>query len=157
LTHPHPGPLLEGEGVINFSPFKGEISEGDGFSMQGQTNKVLLRSHLQRVLRHTMTDAERKLWRALRSKQMQGLKFRRQHPFENYILDFVCLEEKIVIELDGGQHQESKIEDDARTSSLEKAGFHVLRFWNHEVLQQPAAVAERIWQEVLKRKELSRF
>jgi very-short-patch-repair endonuclease len=116
--------------------------------MQGQTNKAVLHSGFQRILRRNMTDAEKKLWKALRGRQMEGLKFRRQHPFENYILDFVCLEEKIVIELDGGQYQESKTEDVIRTRLLEKAGFRVLRFWNHEVLQQPTAVAEKIWQDV---------
>jgi very-short-patch-repair endonuclease len=123
-------------------------------SMHGQTNRAVIHSGLQRILRRNMTDAERKLWRALRGRQMEGLKFRRQHPFENYVLDFVCLEEKIVIELDGGQHQDSKTEDEIRTKLLEKAGFRVLRFWNHEVLQQPAAVAERIWQVVSNRKDL---
>jgi very-short-patch-repair endonuclease len=102
-----------------------------------------------------MTDAERKLWSKLRGRQINGIKFRRQHPFEDYILDFVCLEKKIVVELDGGQHQEHRVEDDIRTKVLEHAGFHVLRFWNHEVLQQCGAVAERIWQEVISRKDPS--
>jgi very-short-patch-repair endonuclease len=96
-----------------------------------------------------MTDAERKLWSILRNRQMDGLKFRRQHPFDNYILDFVCLEKMIVVEVDGGQHQERQVEDSVRTALLENAGFRVLRFWNHEVLQQPEAVSERIWQEVI--------
>ncbi|OGW39899.1 MAG: hypothetical protein A2010_01455, partial [Nitrospirae bacterium GWD2_57_9] len=99
--------------------------------MQGQTNKSVLQNKLQRKLRLSMTDAERKLWRILRGRQMEGLKFRRQHPFEDYILDFVCLEKKIVVELDGGQHQEQRVEDGVRTKVLEDAGFHVLRFWNH--------------------------
>ncbi len=95
-----------------------------------------------------MTDAERKLWSMLRGRQMAGLKFRRQHPFENYILDFVCLEKKIVVELDGGQHQERIAEDGLRTKALGNAGFRVLRFWNHEVLHKSGAVVERIWQEL---------
>jgi very-short-patch-repair endonuclease len=77
---------------------------------------------------------------------MEGLKFRRQHPYEDYILDFVCLEKKIVVEVDGGQHQETATEDGARTKLLERAGFRVLRFWNHEVLQKVEAVAEQILQ-----------
>ena len=95
-----------------------------------------------------MTDAEKKLWSILRSRQFAGLKFRRQHPFGDYILDFVCLEEKLVVEVDGGQHQERLTEDSIRTKAFERAGFRVLRFWNHEVLQQVEAVAEQIQQTV---------
>jgi len=84
----------------------------------------------------------------LRDRQMAGLKFRRQHPFEGYILDVVCLAKKVVIEIDGGQHQERETEDGVRTHALESAGFRVLRFWNHEILRQPEAVAEKIWQEI---------
>jgi very-short-patch-repair endonuclease len=116
--------------------------------MRGQTNKTISAGSLQRTLRCNMTNAERKVWSILRGRQIDGFKFRRQHPFENYILDFVCLEEKIVIEVDGGQHQERLTEDSIRTKTLEHAGFRVLRFWNHEVLQHPEAVAEKIWQEV---------
>ncbi len=110
---------------------------------------------VQRRLRRNMTDAERKLWGMLRGRQMGDLKFRRQHPFEDYILDFVCLEKKIAVEIDGGQHQESMTEDGIRTKALENAGFRVVRFWNHEVLQQPDAVVERIWQEVAGKKDPS--
>ncbi|HAS54263.1 MAG: hypothetical protein A2X56_12295 [Nitrospirae bacterium GWC2_57_13] len=123
--------------------------------MQGQTNKTVLKSRLQQRLRRTMTDAERKLWNLVRGRQMGGLKFRRQHPFENYILDFVCLEKKIVVEIDGGQHQERNEMDAIRTKVLEDAGFSVLRFWNHEILQQPEAVTEKIWQEAMLKKDPS--
>jgi very-short-patch-repair endonuclease len=95
-----------------------------------------------------MTDAERTLWKALRGRQLSGLKFRRQHPFEDYILDFVCLEKKIVIELDGGQHQDFAQQDNMRTKLLESAGYRVLRFWNHDVLQRIDAVIANIWQEI---------
>lgn len=73
--------------------------------MRGQTNKKIIADKLQRALRHAMTDAEHALWRVLRNRQISGVKFRRQHPFDNYILDFVSLEIKLVIEVDGGQHQ----------------------------------------------------
>jgi very-short-patch-repair endonuclease len=116
--------------------------------MKGQTNKTIYQGELQRALRRNMTVAERKLWSLLRGRQVSGLKFRRQHPFGDYILDFVCLEEHLVIEVDGGQHQERKLEDGIRTKLLENAGFRVLRFWNHEVLQEFEAVSERIYQEV---------
>ncbi len=76
---------------------------------------------------------------------MAGFKFRRQHPFSAYILDFVCLELKLVIEVDGGQHQEQAEQDQLRTERLSKAGFRVLRFWNNEVLLELDAVKEQIW------------
>ncbi|GIX29175.1 endonuclease domain-containing protein [Pelomicrobium sp. G1] len=92
-----------------------------------------------------MTDAERKLWHRIRREQL-GVKFRRQHPFENYILDFVCLEQKLIVEVDGSQHAQALAQDAARTAALEAAGFRVLRFWNNEVLQETEAVLERILQ-----------
>jgi very-short-patch-repair endonuclease len=95
-----------------------------------------------------MTDAEKALWRVLRSRQVSDLKFRRQHPFGDYILDFVCLENKLIIEVDGGQHGERAKEDEIRTQNLLTAGFRVLRFWNNEVLQEIEAVKERIWRAV---------
>ena len=95
-----------------------------------------------------MTDAEKALWRVLRSRQGSGLKFRRQHPFGDYVLDFVCLENKLIIEVDGGQHGERAKEDETRTQNLLTAGFRVLRFWNNEVLQEIEAVKERIWRAV---------
>jgi very-short-patch-repair endonuclease len=91
-----------------------------------------------------MTDAERALWEILRSRQVLDLKFRRPHPFGDYILDFVCLEKKLVIEVDGGQHAGRAKEDALRTENLSRAGFRVLRFWNHEVLQEIEGVTGRI-------------
>ena len=123
--------------------------------MQGQTNKTVHQHQLQRRLRRNMTEAEKKLWKALRARQVEGLKFRRQHPYHDYILDFVCLELKIVIEIDGGQHQEQRIEDRTRTSVLTGAGFAVLRFWNHDVLQKTDAVLEQVWQEAVRKKNPS--
>lgn len=93
-----------------------------------------------------MTDAEQTLWRALRGRRFAGHKFRRQHPFDQYILDFVCLERRLVIEVDGGQHAEQLSADAARTAYLERAGFQVLRFWNNEVLQETDAVLAQIWE-----------
>lgn len=116
--------------------------------MLGQTNDKILANKLQRQLRREMTDAERALWAALRGRQFFDLKFRRQHPFGDFILDFVCLNYKLVIEVDGSQHDKSKKYDDLRTKKLEAAGFRVLRFWNNDVLQEIEAVKERIWQVV---------
>jgi len=92
-----------------------------------------------------MTDAERLLWQALRGRQMAAHKFRRQHPLGDYILDFVCLEKKLVIEVDGGQHSEQRDADTKRADKLAKAGFSIIRFWNNEVIWEFEAVKERIW------------
>jgi len=111
----------------------------------GQTNKKIRSGKLQRVLRSNMSDAEQALWHLLRCRQISGLKFRRQHPFGDYILDFVCLENKLVIEVDGGQHGQQAGDDENRTQKLHAAGFRVLRFWNNEVLKEIESVKEKIW------------
>ena len=96
-------------------------------------------------LRQTQTDAERRLWRRLRNRSVAGCKFRRQHPVGPYICDFVCIDRQLVIEVDGGQHAIQIEKDEARTTYLESKGFTVMRFWNHEVLTETAAVLERIF------------
>ncbi|MBX3713195.1 MAG: endonuclease domain-containing protein [Lysobacter sp.] len=111
--------------------------------MEGQTSQSIHRNKLQRGLRKRMTDAEQALWRILRGRQLDGCKFRRQYPHENYILDFVCLEHRMVIEVDCGQHAESA-SDEARDVALAAAGFMVLRFWNHDVLADSHAVGDEI-------------
>ena len=121
--------------------------------MLAQANKVILSEKRQRTLRSNMTDAETALLRVLRGRQVSGIKFRRQHPFDDYILDFVSLEIKLVIELDGGQHGEQTEYDGNRTKKLETAGFHVLRFWNNEALENTEAVAEKIWMVVQERQK----
>ena len=97
-------------------------------------------------LRKTSTDAERQLWRVLRSRQLAGHKFRRQQPLGGFIVDFVCLEKRLVVEVDGGQHQEQKqaVYDAERTVWLERQGFRVLRFWDHEILREIESVKETI-------------
>jgi len=87
-----------------------------------------------RHLRTNSTEAEQRLWRALRNRQLAGYKFRRQHPIPPFIVDFICLERRLIIELDGGQHAEAVVPDEARTAHLEGLGYKVLRFWNHEAL-----------------------
>ncbi len=113
--------------------------------MRGQTNKYILQGKFPRVLRGSMTDAELGLWRFLRRKQMANFKFRRQHPFGDYILDFVCFEAKLVIEVDGNQHAPSSAHDEQRTRYLERQGFRVLRFWDNDVLRDTEAVKELVW------------
>ncbi len=98
-----------------------------------------------RSLRREMTDAEKLLWRHLRMEQLSGYKFRRQHPIGNYIVDFVCLEAALVLEVDGGQHAESAGNDAVRTKWLEGKGLHVMRFWNNEVLNNIEGVKIVIW------------
>ena len=112
--------------------------------MQGQTNRKILAGKLQRKLRNQATDAEHRLWQHLRGRQLQGCKFRRQHPFGHYVLDFACLERKLAIELDGGQHAGEAAYDMHRTNQLESGGFKVLRFWNNEVFENIEGVVEVI-------------
>ena len=112
--------------------------------MIGQTNKKIRLGKLQRTLRNNLSDAEQALWHLLRGRQISALKFRRQHPFGDYILDFVCLENKLVIEVDGGQHGQQAGYDENRTQKLQAAGFRVLRFWNNEVLNEIESVREKI-------------
>ncbi len=77
-------------------------------------------------------------------RQLEGHKFRRQQPIGRYVVDFVCLEKKLVIELDGGQHAVQVLSDVERTAWLETQGFRVLRFWNHHVLGEIEGVMESI-------------
>ncbi len=98
-----------------------------------------------RALRSTMTDAEQRLWQVIRRRQLGGVKFRRQHPLGTYILDFVSIEAKLIIEVDGGQHGEQQDYDRKRTQWLQQQGYRVLRLWNNEVLQDIDAVKERVW------------
>ena len=97
-----------------------------------------------RYLRHQATDAEKKLWGLLRIRQLAKCKFRRQVSVGRFIVDFVCFEHRLVLELDGGHHQDQSAYDAHRTTWLESQGFRVLRFWNHQVLTEPDAVQEAI-------------
>ncbi|PIV20416.1 MAG: DNA (cytosine-5-)-methyltransferase [Deltaproteobacteria bacterium CG_4_8_14_3_um_filter_45_9] len=99
---------------------------------------------LARGLRKSHTDAELLLWKYLRTRQMDGVKFRRQQPIGKYIVDFVSFEKRIVIELDGGQHSAEQERDRERDNWLSKQGFKVLRFWDNEVLQNLEGVLEVI-------------
>ena len=111
--------------------------------MKGQTNRSIIDNGLQRKLRGQMTDAEKRLWQRLRGRQMAGFKFRRQHPFMDFVLDFVCLETRLAVELDGSQHQDN-LRDRVRDQRLHEAGYLVLRFWNNQVLEETDAVADAI-------------
>ena len=97
-----------------------------------------------KLLRRNLTDAEQKLWYHLRAHRFMGRKFKRQKPMGRYVVDFVCLEEKLIIELDGGQHAESVEYDHVRDSWLRSEGYTVLRFWNNELMNEMGGVLEQI-------------
>ena len=100
-----------------------------------------------KTLRIGMTDAERRLWSRLRQEQL-GVKFRRQHPLGAYVLDFVCLDAKLVVEVDGSQHLDQQTYDERRSAWLARQGFSVLRFWANEVLSETDAVVISISQSL---------
>jgi very-short-patch-repair endonuclease len=101
-------------------------------------------------LRRNQTEAEKALWKRLRAKQLNGMKFFRQYSVGPYILDFYCPIMKLAIEIDGGQHSydENRDRDHVRTDYLNRESIHVIRFWNHEVLQHIEAVVARVSEEI---------
>ena len=99
---------------------------------------------LARNLRKQSTEAEKLLWYHLRAHRMAGFKFRRQLVIEPYIVDFACLEARLIIEADGGQHMTQDSEDAFRTNYLESMGYRVLRFWNNEILTDTHSVLAQI-------------
>ena len=103
-----------------------------------------------RTLRSHQTDAEKKLWGYLRDRRLDGVKFRRQHPFPPYILDFYAEEHKLAVELDGSQHglEQNKNKDAIRTKYLNKHGIQVLRFWNNDVLTNIEGILETIYSTI---------
>jgi very-short-patch-repair endonuclease len=96
--------------------------------------------HHAAELRHTPTEAETKLWRFLRAHQANGVHFRRQHPIGSYIVDFCAPRQKLIIELDGGQHADQQVYDEQRTKFLQSRGYRVVRFWNSDVLKNTEGV-----------------
>jgi very-short-patch-repair endonuclease len=130
--------------TASFSP------EGERARVRGQVpmeqfqSKKALHTRARR-LRQCQTDAERRLWTSLRARRCAGAKFRRQYPIGPFIVDFCCIPASVVIELDGGQHALQREQDCRRTTWLTQQGYRVLRFWNHEVLDDPEAVLARIW------------
>ena len=98
-------------------------------------------------LRRDATQAEQKLWQQLRNRRLAGLKFRRQMPIGPYVVDFICLEQGLVIEVDGSQHgtQANQMHDEARTAYLNQQGFRVIRVWNNDVLSRMEVVLAHIW------------
>ena len=107
--------------------------------MRGPNPKV----GIERRLRRQQTDAERTLWFALRDRRLDGFKFVRQEAIAGYVVDFICRERKLIIEADGGQHNES-ISDDRRDKKLKAEGYRILRFWNNDILLNRDGVLETI-------------
>jgi PTH1 family peptidyl-tRNA hydrolase len=130
----------EGEEFVSVfpPPLRGRVRVG------GKDNLI----PLARTLRGNMTDAEKKLWYHLRRENLAGHKFRRQQPLDDYIADFICLEKKLIIEIDGSQHEENAKADEARSAYLAKTGHKVLRFWNNEVLENIEGVLQTIMTEL---------
>lgn len=105
--------------------------------------KELTKNYVKK-LRQNTSDAEKHLWYYLRAKRLKGYKFRRQHLFYPYVVDFVCLEKRLIVELDGGQHMDQVAYDEKRSFVLQSNGFIVLRFWNNDVLQETNSVLNQI-------------
>ena len=101
-----------------------------------------------RQLRARQTDAERKLWFLLRDRRLNSAKFRRQVAIGNYIVDFICQEAKLIVELDGGQHADQVAYDTARTNWLEGVGYRVLRIWNNDLNGNEEGVLTAIFNEL---------
>jgi very-short-patch-repair endonuclease len=99
-----------------------------------------------RQLRNNATEAERKLWRAISGRKLAGVRFNRQFPIGQFICDFVSREKRLVIEIDGGQHAQSVDYDERRTRFLAAQGYHVIRFWNNDVITNIGGVLKMIEQ-----------
>jgi len=95
-------------------------------------------------MRHAPTEAETKLWTLLRNRRFAQYKFRRQLPVGDYVVDFVCLSHKLIVEADGSQHAEN-LRDTIRDAYLAGQGFRLLRFWNNDILARPVSVSDAIW------------
>ncbi len=97
-----------------------------------------------RRLRREQTEWEHSLWERLRRRQLDGFKFRRQHPIGPFFADFFCPEARLIVEIDGSQHADELARDNSRTDLLRDAGYDVLRFWNHEISSDIDSVVQRI-------------
>ena len=123
MTSPSP---LAGEGLG-----RGETSRPTAYQIRSRAKEM----------RSAPTEAEQRLWQILRAKRLSGFKFERQVPIDSFIVDFVCLARRLIIEADGGQHGEV---DGKRDFYLKAQGFRVLRFWNNDIFNNEEGVVERI-------------
>ena len=141
-------------GALGWHDTSGRVGSLAGHTGVGRETSASLPSPLSRTrewvrvraraLRTTPTDAEAPLWYHLRDRHLAGHKFRRQHPIGPYFSDFACIEEKLIVELDGGQHADALVYDADRTRFLQSKGWRVLRFWNDALLLQTDAAREQI-------------
>ena len=97
-------------------------------------------SHLARIQRHNFTEAEAKLWSHLRAHRLEGIHFRRQYVIGKYIVDFCAPRYKLIIEVDGSQHLDRQASDDERSAFLKSKGFRIIRFWNHDIMNNLESV-----------------
>jgi very-short-patch-repair endonuclease len=135
-----PSPLM-GEGWEGVTPPAAQVEKLKKHPVDGARARA-------RTLRQNMTEAERRIWQILRSHQMKGYKFRRQVPIGRYVADFVCHEARLIIEIDGGQHDRSSLREAERSGFLQDEGYRVLRFWNNEILANLDGVHETIADEL---------
>ena len=137
-TQSHSSPLAGEDSAACSRSGLAKLGEGAG-SKAGLANA--------KRMRRNPTEAERALWRVLRAKRLEGWKFRRQVRIDRYIVDFICFENRLVVEADGSQHSENAY-DQARDAYLYAQGFRVLRFWNNDVLANPEGVLTAILVEL---------
>jgi very-short-patch-repair endonuclease len=125
---------------------------GEGFEPQTPNHRPVAKRirKFANAMRREPTDAETAMWRLLRDRRLSKLKFRRQVPFRNYILDFACFDQRLVVEIDGSQHADSE-RDAARDAALAAEGFRIARYWNNDVLQRPTSVLEDILSKLAER------
>ena len=140
--HSNPFPFYTGGEKNPLRLFAGEVIKNKKPTTRGK-------KRIARALRNRQTDAERRLWQRLRDRQLVGHKFRRQYQVGRYIVDFACVEKKLVVEIDGGQHADLIVRDAERTAFLMKAGFQVLRFWNNDVLRDTEAVLNAVLNQMV--------
>ena len=134
--------------VLLMKPFEAEMS----YPLSRLRERVGVRAGAKDKaceLRERMTEAEGVLWQHLRGRRFQDFKFRRQRPLGPHILDFVCLQAGLVIEIDDGQHVQQQTYDQARTALIESQGLTVIRFWNSDLAGNPDGVAETILGKVI--------
>jgi len=132
-----PDPHVQGVGAMKAKKKPGDdtrppLPSGERDGMRGNR-----RTGLARSLRRRSTDAEQKLWLDLRDRRLDGLKFKRQVPIGRFVVDFVCAEQRLIIEVDGGQHSRpaDQSRDGERTAELEAMGYIVLRYWNNDIIE----------------------
>jgi very-short-patch-repair endonuclease len=125
---------------------------GEGFAPQTPNHRPVAKRirKFAKAMRRGPTDAEAAMWRLLRDRRLSRFKFRRQVPFRNYILDFACFDQRLIVEIDGSQHADSE-RDTTREAALVAEGFRIARYWNNDVLQRPTSVLEDILSQLAER------